>query len=230
MKRMTQQLSTWDSAKQAAYRGQHSAASPTFHFLLDASPSMIGDYEMQLRASFNMYLAWLKRQASPLSLAEVHCFSTNFTRGPLQPLGMLRPLTPQTYNPHKGDGTALYRALGETCTTTPQAGFHLLCVYTDGRDNRSNEFSWTADKVAAILLTLQQNAAWCGVFLGAFPQALEVGRTCGFTAGNCLQFSSDRIPDAFRRLTDATQRYLGASPQDKKQLAATGVWSAKEHV
>jgi hypothetical protein len=217
-------LSTWDATKQEAYRQQTPGAAVTFHFLLDASPSMMGRHAVNLRTAYNTYVQWLQRHGDPMSLAEVRCFSTTLDPRQLQPIGMLRPLTTQTYDPSEGDGTALYRAIGETCTTADASGQHLLVVFTDGMDNRSDEFAWTAEKVKTVLTTLQQDGGWCAVFLGAFADALEVGTALGFSPGNCLMFPNDAIPDAFQRLKNATQRYLAAAPAERKLLAATGVF------
>lgn len=213
-------LSTWDATKQTQYRAQHPQEALTFHFLLDASPSMIGKNATALRTAYNMYLQWLQRHAHPMSQAEVRCFSTVLDTGAIQPLSALRPLTGQTYNPLEDDGTALYRAVGDTCTTAPATGQHLLVVFTDGLDNTSAQFDWTSSKVFMLLKTLQEVNDWCCVFLGAFPEALEVGKDMGFLSGNCLTFASDRIPEAFQSLQRATQKYIAASTQERKLLAA----------
>jgi hypothetical protein len=218
-----QLLASWDATKQQTYRAHQQTV--TLHVLLDASPSMAGQDAVNLRTAYNLYLAWLQRHADPMILVEVRCFSTTLQAGTLVPLGVLHPLTAQTYDPLTGDGTALYRAVGETCTTAPQQGQHLLIVFTDGRDNTSDTFGWTAAKVREVLTTLQDQEGWLGVFLGAFADAVPVGTSMGFTPANCLVFPSDQIPEAFRRLQQATQKYLTASPQERKLLTAGGLFA-----
>jgi hypothetical protein len=217
-------LASWDASKQQQYRAKHHEQVLTFHFVLDASPSMIGQDATNLRKAYNMYLAYLQHHAHPMSLAEVRCFSTDLSPSHLQPLGLLQPLTVQTYDPRKGDGTALYRAIGETCTTAPGDGQHVLVVFTDGADNASEDFGWTSTRVGALLQTLQDEQAWLAVFLGAFPEAVPVARLMQFKAGNCLVFSTDKIPEAFQALRQATQTYLAAAPQARKLLAAGGIF------
>ena len=216
------QLASWDAHKQQSYRQAHQGTVLTFHFLLDESPSMLGDEARNLRTAYNMYLAWLQRHADPMSLAEVRCFSGTLSSSHCMPLGMLKSLTTATYNPANGDGTALYTAVGDTCTTAAPDGQHVLIVFTDGKDNMSAE--WTASKLYMLLKTLQEEHQWLCVFLGAFPDALDVGRSMGFAEGNMLVFTADQIPDAFKQLQVATGRYLDAPAAQRKQLAAGGIF------
>jgi hypothetical protein len=222
----TKMRQRWSPERQQQYRATHQTLM--FHFLLDSSPSMCGQDEVNLRRAFNMYLAWLQHHADPMSLVEVRCFSTPLDPGTPVPLGMLKPLTGRTYNPAlHGSGTALYRAVGETCTVASGAATpvqHIVIVFTDGADNTSEEVGWTNGQVSTLLQTLQEQQHWLAIFLGAIPDALEVGKSMGFQPGNCLTFATDQIPDAFGRLLHATQRYLAASPQERKLLAATGVF------
>ena len=221
-------LATWDSAKQEQYRRAQPQHVWTFHFCFDASPSMHGAEAAALQKAYALYLAWLQQHADPMSLVEVCTFSSKLKRSPLQPLGRCTPLTPEQYNPLQGSGTALYRALGDLCTMPVGEGQHILVVFTDGQDNASDTTAWTASKVAQLLQTLQQEQSWLCVFLGAFPQALDVGRACGFVVGNCLVFGDDRIPEAFQQLRQATQKYLQAAPADRKLLAAGGIFARNE--
>jgi hypothetical protein len=217
-------LSSWTAERQARYRQQHAEAVITFHFLLDASPSMIGANAANLRKAYNMYLAWLQGHANPMSLVELVVFSTPLTRHPVQALGSCLPLTEQTYNPLEGHGTALYRAVGEVVTTVQGTGQHVLVVFTDGGDNTSKDFAWTHTKASLLVRTLQAEDNWLCVFLGAFPEALAVGTELGCADNNCLVFTSDQIPAAFRQLTQATARYLLAAPVERKLLAAKGIF------
>ena len=215
---------SWDASKQQTYRQQHGQECLTYHFVLDESPSMAGEDAVNLRTAFNMYLGWLQQHAHPMSQAEVRLFSTALSPANLVPLGEVQPLTRQTYDPLRGDGTALFRAIGDTCTLATSKGQHMLVVFTDGRDNTSDQFAWTSQKVATLLETLQAERDWLCVFLGAFPDALPVAKVMGFTEGNCLVFPNDQIPEAFQSLTRATMTYLAATPPERKLLAAGGVF------
>jgi hypothetical protein len=217
-------LSSWTADRQDRYRQQHAEAVITFHFLLDASPSMIDANAANLRRAYNMYLAWLQAHADPMSLVELVIFSTPVTRHPVRALGGCLPLTDQTYDPRQGHGTALYRAVGEVVTTVHGTGQHVLVIFTDGWDNTSMDFDWTSAKVSLLLRTLQAEDNWLCVFLGAFPEALEVGTELGIAKNNCLTFRSDQIPAAFQQLTRATARYLLAAPVERKLLAAKGIF------
>jgi len=51
-----------------------------------------------------------------------------------------------------------------------------------------------------------------------------LGHQMGFARGNCLPLTTDQIPDAFKALTIATQKYLAAAPAERKLLAAGGIF------
>ena len=82
-------LNSWNPERQQQYRAKHQ--NLVFHFLLDASPSMCGEEAVNLRRSFNTYLAWLQSHAAPMSLAEVRCFSTPLSARQ----SLLQPLRPR---------------------------------------------------------------------------------------------------------------------------------------
>jgi hypothetical protein len=215
-------LASWDPARQQQYREKHH--SMTFHALLDASPSMY-DEAANLRKSCNMYVQWLQHHADPMAMIDLRSFSTSLDPSHPLPIGMVQPLTAQTYNPAEhGSGTALYRAIGETCATATTAGQHVLLTFSDGQDNTSSRFEWSASAVCTLLTTLQEQQGWLAVFLAAFHEGLAVGKAMGFQPGNCLTFATDEIPRAFERLRTATQRYLTAGPQERKLLATGGVF------
>jgi hypothetical protein len=109
------------------------------------------------------------------------------------------------------------------CSTTTQAGKHILVLFTDGEDCAPVPV-WTAAKVHTLLTTLQDDAGWLCVFLGTEQAALTEAEAMGFHPRNCLLFPSEQLPEAFQRLQEATQRYLMASPIAQKQLAAGGVF------
>jgi hypothetical protein len=216
-------LASWDASKQDAWRQSHEHELCLYHFVLDASPSM-HPYARDLMRAYNMYLAWLQGVVHPMSLAEVFTFDLHLHRlSSMQALGAVQALTPESYQPLHGSGTALYNAVGQVCTTATQAGQHVLILFTDGEDG-APEPVWTAGQCRELLTTLQEHTSWLCVFLGAFPEALDVARSMGFRDGNCLTFPGDQIPQAFEHLRRATQRYLAAPAQERKRLASGGIF------
>lgn len=222
-------LASWDASKQQQYRHHQGTQCPVFHILLDASGSM-QEHAAAVIAAYNGYLGWLKRHADPMSLLEVALFTHTLCPGTLHALGSAAPLSAQTYVPR--GGTHLYAAVGETITTKPRPGHHILLVFSDGLDMDMDSMDgvghiyrgWDAVRVSTILTTLQQDEGWLGIFLGAFADSLAVGQAMGFVPGNCLEFRSEQLPEAFQTLQQATQHYLSASPQERKLLAAGGIF------
>jgi hypothetical protein len=217
-------MNTWDATRQQAYRVQHPESTFTFHLLLDASGSMF-PHEAALRSAYNMYLRWLQRHGPAMALVDTRCFGSYLQSKNVQALGNTPPLQPVTYSAEYG-GTALYDAIGAVVTQASEPGQHILMVFTDGMDGDSEY--WSSGQVRELLTTLQTENHWLCVFLGAFPQALEVATMLGFLHGNCLVFGSERIPDAFERLRRAIENYLLATPQQRKLLARGGVFSMKD--
>ena len=212
----THVFNTWNEGKQTQWRQTHAGQVMVFHLLLDASGSM-ASHEADLRRAYNLYLDWLKQHADPMSLVETQSFGTQLRRSAVEGVGGAKPLTPETYTAQLG-GTALYDALGPVTTTALDQMQHVLIVFTDGDDTASEHY--TAGIVAELLTTLQEESGWLCVFLGAYPDALATARTLGFHDGNCVTFAGEQIPEAFRTLQRATQRYLAAPLADRKLLAA----------
>lgn len=213
-------LTSWDTAKQQQYRVTHGATLPVFHILLDASGSMV-PHAHALRGAYNRYLAWLKQHAPALSSLDVRCFHADVASPAVTTLHSAQPLTEATYQPE--GGTALYEALITACEDTAQPGQHILLVFTDGVDSYGNPITQACARDMITRLRVERNGL-C-IFLGAFPEALAVGMACGFAEGNCLIFSSEKIPEAFQRLTDAMQRYLAAPTAERRLLAQGGVFA-----
>jgi hypothetical protein len=216
----SKQLATWDATRQQAYRATHPDSTFIFHLLLDASGSMC-PHEAALRSAYNMYLSWLQRHGPPMALVDTRWFASTLQAADVHPLGNAKRLHAETYSAGRG-GTALYDAIGAVVTQAGDPGQHILVVFTDGVDYDSEH--WTAGQVQEVLTTMQTENQWLCVFLGAFPQALQVARTLGFTPGNCLVFGSEKIPEAFARLRAATETYLLATPPERKLLAQRGVF------
>ena len=88
--------------------------------------------------AYNMYLSWLQSAAHPMSLAEVFTFDLQLHRlSSMQALGAVQALTPESYRPLHGNGTALYNAVGQTCTTATQARAACACGLYRWRGRRA---------------------------------------------------------------------------------------------
>lgn len=214
--------STWDAAKKHSWRTKNPDQSLIFHFVLDASPSMIS-HKQALITAYNMYIRWLQDHASPMSMAQMVSFSTRWTIHPLCPLVSLPLLTSHDYRPEDGDGTAIYNTLGALCLTFTEKAKHIIVLFTDGEDC-AEDVVWTALQIRETLETLQDVDECLCIYLGAHQRALSVAQEMGFKPGNVLAFSSDQIAQAFRNLQHATQRYLTAAPAERKLLAAGGIF------
>lgn len=220
----SRQAATWDQARQQAYRARHPERVVVLHFLLDASSS-IAAHEAALRAACNRYLQWLRTHGPAMALVDVRAFGSTVQDSQIRPLHEQPLLSSATYSATYG-GTALYDALGQVGTQTPQRGQHILVCFSDGEECSSEH--WSASQVHTLLTTLQDDSGWLCVFLGAFPEALSVAQALGFKAGNCLTFASERIPHAFDALRRATERYLTAPAQARKLLAQGGVFTLED--
>lgn len=216
-------LSTWDASKQQSWRGKNPDQALAFHFLLDASPSMV-PYADDLMKAYNMYAIWLRHTVHPMSMAQVSSFSSTLSLCPMLPIARLSLLIAETYQPRNGELTALYEAVGRICTEARQPGQHILIVFSDGDDNDSDPERWTAGKVSTLLSALQDHDHWLAVYLGAFEESLETAKAMGFREGNTLTFAADKIAEAFKDLQYATQKYLTAAPGERKLLAQGGIF------
>jgi hypothetical protein len=219
-------LASWDAARQQTYRRTHPGETFIFHLLLDGSGSMAA-HEEPLRRAYNLYLRWLKQHAPPMSLIDTRCFGSELQPSCVLALGDMPFLDTATYAAVYG-GTALRDAVGTVVTEASEPAQHVLIVLTDGIDEDSRR--WSVTQIRELLTTMQSTNDWLCIFLGAFPQALEVGSALGFVPGNCLVFGTERIPDAFERLRHATETYLLATPPARKLLAQHGVFHAEGRI
>lgn len=211
-------LTTWNHGKAHQYRAAHPGSSECYHFLLDMSPSML-EQATAVRQAYNRCLHWLQRHSSPMSLGQVICFDDRPRLLPLQPLGIMRPLTEQDYDPRQADGTAIFEAMGLALTTCDTPGTHILVLMTDGEDCCRRDL-WTLTRCHEVFATLQQERGWVGVGFFVDAAAQSLGMALGFPPDNCMLLASDAIPAAFERFRQAMQRYLAAPLADRKRLAA----------
>ena len=217
------QLRTWNAERANAYREKNPAQVVVFHHLLDASPSMYR-HRHTLISAYNQQLRWLQAHAFPMSLGQRVLFDDQIAPAPVQPLGLLAPLTPAQYDPAASDGTALYEAMGAALVTQDTPGQHVLCLLTDGQDCCTRT-AWTVTRVHELFVTLQQERGWCGVFLGVDQDAKAVGQALGFPAAHCLDLAGDKIPEAFMTFQQAMQRFLQAPQAERMLLAAGGLFA-----
>ena len=217
----TKPMQTWNAERQRQYRAAHPEQALIFHVLLDESPSM-GKYAAYARRSYNHYLAWLQGTCAPMAMGHLVRFDKYVRAAPLTVLRAMQALTLETYTPERGDGTAMYDALGTLGTTQTEPGQHVLILLTDGEDCSST--AWTQPQCHTLLTTLQEASGWLCVFLAAFPEGRVVATALGFQPGNILVFPGDGLPEAFQRLKRATQTYLLAPARERKLLAMEGIF------
>jgi len=159
-----------------------------------------------------------------MSQVEVTTFSNSHTTDAATPVGMAPDLDKGRYDPRRGDDTNIYGTTVAVIEAGRQSpGQHILVLFTDGMD--SEGLSADALGVVKAYVTEAQADGWLCVFLGAYPEALETGKAMGFPADNCLVFTSDKIPEAFTTLTEATQRYLSAPVATRKLLTQGGFFA-----
>lgn len=222
-RRLLKAGASWDAERQTLYRRSHPQECLTFHMILDASPSMRGDHTINLIRAYNMYQDWLKAHVSPMSQIEVTVFSTESRTRHAIPIGEAQPLTRTVYDPTQGDGTAIYKTVGQRLRSPTEGGNHILVLFTDGQDNMSAMYGWDLRDMRGLLHSAIYDG-WLCVYLAAYQEGKTTGVRMGFPEDNCLVFTSDRIPDAFKTLTRATQRFLQAAPAERRMLIAGGMF------
>lgn len=198
----------WGEKTREGYRLAHPENILTVHLVLDASGSM-SPYANNLREVGERYLEFLARER-PLGLWQLTTFNHRTHQHTPE---ALQNASLASY--HASGNTALYDAVMAVCTQAWDQGQHLLVVFSDGEDNHS---AHDVNAVATVLETLQREAAWVAVFLGAYPEALDVGQSMGFAPENCLVFPARDLPRAFSTLTQASGKFLAMQQQARKLL------------
>ena len=187
-------LASWDATRQQAYRAKHPESTFVFHLLLDASGSMY-QHEAALRTAYNLYLRWLQHNAPPMSLVDVRCFGTTLQAKNVQALGLVSPLTTETYASVYG-GTALYDALGSVVSQASEPGQHILVVFTDGQDCDSAQ--WSAGQVRELLRRSRSITTGCVCFWAPSRRRLKSQRSSALLPATVWFLAVRRFP---RRLS-----------------------------
>ena len=143
-----------------------------------------------------------------------------------EPLSKVAPLSRATYVP--GGGTALYDALGATVRQVEQTLTHvekvITVIMTDGHENSSRE--WTQEGVQALIAGKEKEGNWTFVFLGATPDAWDVGMSMGVQQGNRYRYQQGQVQDVLCSMSRATNMFSRSSERASHSLLrSTGVQS-----
>ena len=166
-------------------------------FILDRSGSM-GSIREDTIGTFNSLLAEY-REAPEKILVSVVLFNSEttplFTRAAISEVP---ELTKKDYMPY--GSTALCDAAGRTITAVlsrqaadapeDKPDKTLLFIMTDGLENASRNY--TGDGIRALVETTKTANHWEYSFYGANFDAVEVGRSYGFSADESASFCADR--------------------------------------
>lgn len=130
-----------------------------------------------------------------------------------------KPLTKADWYPR--GSTALYDAIGKTINDVDarvlksdvKPDKFLVCVVTDGYENSSREFNKNSIKK---LISKKENEKYSFLYLAANQDAMLVGDTMGFGAGNTLNFNASSSGAFYMNssLSTATAHYRSVSTSD----------------
>lgn len=114
--------------------------------------------------------------------------------------------------------TALFDAIGKTVVAKGEELAALseserpavveVLVLTDGWENASRE--WTGDRVKELVEKQTNQYNWKFTFMGSNQDAVLVGGTLGFTAGNSLTYSGQNVGVAFANAARSSVSYRGS--------------------
>jgi hypothetical protein len=117
--------------------------------------------------------------------------------------------------------TALNDALVESIFSTgdrmKDGDRALVCVFTDGRENASKEYS--TDQTRDIIREKEAEGNWTFTYLSASPSAFLDAQSYGVRAGNTMSFAGDArgTTSAFSGMSGSTQRYaMGAQAAEEQ--------------
>jgi Mg-chelatase subunit ChlD len=178
---------------------------PTTHVLLvtDQSGSMDAVAD-DVRGGFNAYLQSLVDDLEVTYRVTAALFADGYTPTAvnLPPQDVPR-LDKRNYRP--GGMTALLDAIGKTITDFERAATLapgdrvLLVVQTDGRENRSREY--TVEGIRKMIADRETGGAWGTVFLGAGPDTWRQGRDMGFGSSVSYAHTGEDTRDTYDGLT-----------------------------
>jgi uncharacterized protein YegL len=174
------------------------------NFVLDRSGSMsavLGD----TIGGFNAYVQGLRDEQEVDYLFSLTLFNTTCeNRHVAEPIGKIAELDNKSYVP---DGwTALYDAIGLTVRAVekkfPAVDKVMTVIMTDGHENSSRE--WTQQGIKDLIAAKEKEGNWTFVFLGATPDAWDVGMGMGVQRGNSVQYNQAQAPAVFAATAAAT--------------------------
>ncbi len=178
------------------------------NFILDRSGSMEIVREETIHG-FNKYLEEIRKENAVDYLLSLTLFG-----GPdcihkhvAAPLEKVDPLSRESYRPQ--GFTPLYDAIGATIAKVdaekPQVDKVLTVILTDGHENSSREYNLA--HIKALIDGKEKQGNWTFVFLGATPDAWDIGVTIGVPVGNVYQHDPAQTPAVYASLASSTSAY-----------------------
>lgn len=130
--------------------------------------------------------------------------------------GPVKTVDAPAYELKPRGGTALYDAIGHAITDTrvdlekaTVAGKEpdkvVLVIMTDGRENRSREFSFEA---MTALIEAQKKAGWQIVFLAGTPDSVAIGHASGLTTTSYDPHTKGSTRAVYNAASTATMDYF----------------------
>jgi hypothetical protein len=129
------------------------------------------------------------------------------------PVDRVTNLTPSTYHPN--GNTALLDAIAMAIKETEQQGNVLIVCLTDGMENASRNYSFTAIRD---LIRLKTDCNWEFLWLGSDEQSREFALELGIPSENIELFkvTDEGIQDSIDKISDSVSL--------KKQSGSTAGW------
>lgn len=136
------------------------------------------------------------------------------------------PLTSETFIPR--GWTALLDAIGKTIVSTGERlakmneedrpANIIFVILTDGMENQSKEY--TKSTISEMIKHQTEVYNWDFVFIGANQDAIAVGSSMGFMAGNSMTYASNETgtKEVFASMSIATSAYRGGDITKKSSF------------
>jgi uncharacterized protein YegL len=174
------------------------------NFILDKSGSM-ASVTSDTIGGFNSYLDQLQKDKDSEYLFSLTMFDTVFTPVSItKAIADIKPLDEKSYIP--GGCTALLDAIGVTVRkveeSKPQVDKILTVIMTDGHENSSHEH--TTDGIKDLIKNYEAKGNWTFVFLGATPDAWDVGLGLGVQFSNTYRYDPNQSAHVYAGLAQAT--------------------------
>ena len=190
------------------------------NFILDKSGSMMS-VKRDTVGGFNNYLEALRKETDIDYVFTLTTFDTQFHEVHVSlPLADVKALDDNTYLP--GGYTALYDAIGATVRKVSADGIDkvLTVIMTDGHENSSYE--WNLDQIKALIAEKEGLGNWTFVFLGATPDAWDIGMGLGVPAGNVARYDPLHIMDVYQRVAHDSSSLARSSARASRSMFSGG--------